>query len=80
MRNTFSFTDHLAQEGSEWVALDQWHFRTPKVSDMNALSPKELCLAFLTQKRSRMIRLTRSIFGDFWNSAPYTDEVESGIQ
>ena len=47
---------------------------------MSALSPKDLCLAFLTQKRVRMLRLTQHLFGDFRNSISYTDEIENEIQ
>ena len=62
------------------MVLEQRPSRTPKVSDMSALSPKDLFLAFLTQKSVRMIRLTQRLFDDFRNSISYTDEIESEIQ
>ena len=62
------------------MVLEQRPFRTPKVSDMSSLSPKKLCLALLTQKRLRMLRLTQRLFGYFRNSVSYTDEIASGIR
>ena len=47
---------------------------------MSGPSPKDLRIAFLTQKRRRMIRLTQHLFGGFRNAISYTDEIEIEIQ
>ena len=47
---------------------------------MSIHTPKAQLLAFLNQKRMRMFRATQYLFGDFWGSINYTDEIESEIQ
>ena len=47
---------------------------------MSVLSPKKAYLAFLTQKRLRVLRFTQHLFDAFWNSISYTGEIESEIQ
>ena len=80
LRSPPSFTDHPSLGGSEAAVIEKRPFRPPKVSGIRETGTKDLRLAFATQKRTRMIRLTQYLFGDFWNLVSYTDEVESEIQ
>ena len=42
---------------------------------MSILSPNAQLFAFLEQKRMRMLRVKKNLFGDFWGSINYTDEI-----